>query len=47
MKIEKFDEAQSHLESYYSIAKDLRILNRDLKNMIILDNSAYSFCFQI
>ena len=29
----------------YKENKDLRILNRDLKDVIIVDNSAYSFCF--
>ena len=27
--------------------KDLRIINRDLKNITIIDNAAYSFAFQI
>ena len=27
--------------------KDLRVINRDLKNMVIVDNAAYSFAFQV
>lgn len=27
--------------------KDLRILNRDLKNVVLIDNSAFSYAFQI
>jgi len=30
---------------YKLYIKDLRIIDRDLKNILILDNSAYSFCF--
>lgn len=27
--------------------KDLRVINRDLKDMILVDNAAYSFGYQI
>lgn len=27
--------------------KDLRILNRDLKDVVLIDNSAFSYAFQI
>ena len=32
-------------EGYY--IKDLRILNKDLKDIIIVDNLAYSYAFQV
>ena len=27
--------------------KDLRVINRDLSQMVIIDNAAYSFAFQV
>lgn len=27
--------------------KDLRLLNRDLSRMVLVDNAAYSYCFQV
>lgn len=27
--------------------KDLRIINRDLKDMVLIDNAAYSYAFQL
>lgn len=27
--------------------KDLRIINREMKNMILVDNAGYSFSFQV
>lgn len=32
-------------EGYY--VKDLRILGRDLSKTVLIDNAAYSYCFQI
>ena len=32
-------------EGYY--VKDLRILGRDLSRTVLIDNAAYSYCFQI
>lgn len=36
MKIEKFDEAQTHLESYYTLAKELRIFNAQSDSALYL-----------
>lgn len=27
--------------------KDLRIINRPLSDMVLIDNAAYSYCFQL
>jgi CTD small phosphatase-like protein 2 len=27
--------------------KDLRVMNRDLKDVILVDNAAYSYAFQL
>ncbi len=32
-------------EGYY--VKDLRLLNRDLKKVVLVDNAAYSYAFQL
>ena len=39
---------QHCVETNYGLIKDLRIVkNRDLKDMIIVDNSALSFAFHV
>lgn len=32
-------------EGFY--VKDLRVIDRDLKNVLLVDNAAYSYCFQL
>jgi CTD small phosphatase-like protein 2 len=32
-------------EGYY--IKDLRVLGRDLSRVVLVDNAAYSYCFQV
>lgn len=27
--------------------KDLRVIDRDLKKLLLVDNAAYSYCFQL
>lgn len=35
-----------HLTLNGEYVKDLRIINRELKNMVLIDNAAYSYAFQ-
>lgn len=32
-------------EGYY--VKDMRLLNRDIAKVVLVDNAAYSYCFQV
>lgn len=39
------NDCQYISEGYY--VKDLRLLGRDLSKVVLVDNAAYSYCFQV